>query len=567
VTVIATAGHVDHGKSSLVRALTGTDPDRLAEEKRRGMTIELGFAHTDGDDGSVLSFVDVPGHADLVRTMVAGVAAVGAVLLVIDAREGWMPQTREHLAILELLAVPAGVVALTKCDLVDDDRLAELSRETTAILASSPIRWTTPMPVSSLTGVGLAECRRALRDTLGTVASASSTAGAPDGRPRLFVDRVFTIPGAGTIVTGTLGHGRLRVGDEVMIVRTGTRGHIRSLQRHGGSISECLPGHRCAVNLASLSTADIERGDALVVDGDWHVTDVFDVRIDPARGIDEPPRPGSGHTVHFGTDRVEASLRPLATPGLWRVRIPRAWPMAPGDRIVVRRTGDATTIAGGTVLDVAPLRRPSHARPDGSVESQLAAHGFIDTKVARRLTGRDVVPVVGRWCAAPANLEAATSRLSSMLDRGDVALELLEPWERDLVATFADVRIEVGVARRGADPLASHPIAEAIRNAGIAGPGTAGLDRDIVRRLVAAGHVLEHDGMAFHADILASLAPVVTELLAAHPGGFTVSTLRERLGITRKHAVPLAACLDRAGWTLRRGDMRIAGPRLGRGST
>jgi len=581
VTVIATAGHVDHGKSSLVRALTGTDPDRLAEEKRRGMTIELGFAHTDDDgDGAALSFIDVPGHADLVRTMIAGVAAVEAVLLVIDAREGWMPQTIEHLAIVELLAIPVGVIALTKCDLVDDDRLAHLARDTTDILASSPIRWSTPVAVSTVTGNGIEECRRALSNAVGDVRAArtpatsmaTSTSGAHKGRPRLFVDRVFTLPGAGTVVTGTLEHGRLHINDNVMIVRTGMRGRIRSLQRHGAVISECLPGHRCAINLANLSTDDIERGDALVLDGDWHLTDVVDVRIELARGIDEPPRPGSGHTVHFGTDRVEASLRPLAMPGLWRVRIPRAWPMTPGDRIVVRRTGDATTIGGGTVLDVAPLRRPSRARPDGSIESQLAAHGFLDADVARRLTGRDVAPVVGRWCAAAANLEAAVSRVSSALDDGEVALDSLEPWERDLVSMFdderfADVRIEVGVARRGADPLASHPIADAIRNAGITGPATAGLDRDIVRRLVAAGLVLEHDGIAFHADTLASLAPIVAELLAAHPGGFTVSTLRERLGITRKHAVPLAACLDRAGWTLRRGDARIAGPRLGRGST
>lgn len=558
MTVIATAGHVDHGKSSLVRALTGTDPDRLAEEKRRGMTIELGFAHGTSDDGTVLSFVDVPGHADLVRTMIAGAGAVDSVLLVVDAREGWMPQTREHLAIVELLAVDKGVVAITKVDLVDRARIAEVETETRGHLAHSGIDWLGIVPVSSETGEGLDECRTLLARCVRHVR--------PDtARPRLFVDRVFTIQGAGTVVTGTLEAGTLRVDDEVVIARSGATGRVRGLQRHGDPVPSSPPGERCAVNLAGLGVGDIERGDALVRPGDWQTTGVVDARFVAALGADSPPRPGAGYTVHFGTDRQAVTLRPLALPDNWRVRFQRPWPMAPGDRFVVRRSGDGTTVAGGTVLDVAPRRRPSQARPDGTVESQLLDHGFVDLDEAARLTGAAVPAVVGRWCAARSTVESVRADLEARLDEGDVALDRLEPWERDLIADIAGVTVEVGVARRGADPLADHPLAHTIRTAGITGPPTSGMDRDVVRRLVAAGIVVEHDGIAFHRDTLDRLAPDLAALLGEHPGGFTVSHLRERLGITRKHAVPLATCLDRVGFTLRRGDVRVAGPRLARG--
>lgn len=562
MTVVATAGHVDHGKSSLVRALTGTDPDRLAEEKRRGMTIELGFAHTVTPDGTELSFVDVPGHADLVRTMIAGTGAVGAVLLVIDAREGWMPQTLEHLAIAELLDTPAGLVALTKCDLVDAARIEELTSQTAERLARSTIDWSVILPVSALTGAGIEELRSAL------VALVTRPTTLPDvghrNRPRLFVDRVFTRSGTGTVVTGTLEHGSLRTGAELSVVRTGARSRVRSLQRHGRAIDVCPAGERCAVNLSDLDTHDLARGDALVVDGQWHHTTVFDVRLTVAPDIDAAVKPGAGHLVHFGTDRQSASLRPLTGDDLWRIRVARAWPMTPGDRFIVRRTGDGATIAGGVVLDVAPVRRPSLARPDGTVESQLADHGFVDSDTARRLTGVDVAPVAGRWCAAASTVQSALADLDRLLETGDVPVGELEPWQRDLLATMDGVVVEVGVARRGADPLERHPVATTIRERGLTGPGTAALDRDVVRRLVAAGLVFEHDGIAFHRDTLEELRDVLGDLLAASPAGFTVSSLRERLGITRKHAVPLAACLDRGGWTLRRGDVRIAGPRLTR---
>jgi selenocysteine-specific elongation factor len=557
MSIIVTAGHVDHGKSSLVRAITGIDPDRLAEEKRRGMTIELGFAHTTRG-ATTLSFVDAPGHADLVRTMIAGASAVGAALLVVDAKEGWMPQTHEHLAVLELLGITRGVVAITKCDLVDENRLTAVRHETEEIVSSSTIDWIATEPVSVVTGLGLDQ----LTDSL-VAASAAGSGDSNERRTRLFIDRVFTIAGAGTVVTGTLDHGVVRPGDSLDIARTKNTVRVRSVETHGVPVDVARAGLRCALNLPDVSVDDVRRGDALVAPGAWQVTDVFDVALSPARGQNALPDPGGGYSVHVGTDRQACTVRPLPVQGAYRVRVSAGWPLAPGDRIVLRRTGDSTTVAGGVVLDVAPRRRISHSRPEGTIETQLVDHGWIDVARARQLTGLDVEPVVGRWCAAPSLASSTIATLSRALDDGEVRLDRLEPWERELVSTFDDVAVEAGVARRGAAGGLEHdPVGAEIRSWGVTGPGTAQFPRDIIRRLIAAGVIVEHDGIAFHRDTLEELRPMLTELFDAHPDGVTVSMLRERLGITRKHAVPLAACLDRTGHTVRRGDARFAGPRL-----
>ncbi len=562
MTVIVTAGHVDHGKSSLVRAITGTDPDRLAEEKRRGMTIELGFAHTTQGE-TTLSFVDAPGHADLVRTMIAGASAVDTALLVIDAREGWMPQTHEHLSVLELLGVRRGVVALTKCDLVDDDEITAVSAETETLLAASPIDWSEPVPVSVLDGRGI--------DELVARLSTASTGNAPDvddstdapRRTRMFVDRVFSVAGAGTVVTGTLEFGAVETGGTLAIARTGRAVRVRSVQTHGATVSTGVPGTRCAVNLSDVSVDDLRRGDALVTPGAWHMTDVVDVRLRLARGVDEFPRSSGGHVAHFGTDRQACTLRVLSEPGIYRLRVDDSWPMMPGDRLILRRTGDSVTVAGGVVLDVAPRRRLGDSRPDGTVEAQLVDHGWIDVDEARRLAGEHIAPVAGRWCAAPSLARTTVEALAAALDRGEVRLDHLQPWEREIVVGMQGVVAEAGVARRAdAIGLDSHPVALMILEWGVTGPGTAGLDRDVVRRLVTTGIVFEHDGIVFHRETLEKLRHVVVEMLGRHPAGITVSMIREQLGITRKHAVPLVECLDRAGITVRRGDVRLAGPRL-----
>lgn len=558
MTVIVTAGHVDHGKSSLVRAITGTDPDRLAEEKRRGMTIELGFAHATRGE-TTLSFVDAPGHADLVRTMIAGASAVDTVLLVIDAREGWMPQTHEHLSVLELLGITRGVVALTKCDLVDVDRIDQLRVETDHLLSTSTIDWRATVPVSVVDG-------RGLDDLVSHLSNASTTTDAEsDGlrRVRMFVDRVFTLVGMGTVVTGTLESGTVRPGDALAIARTGQTARVRNVQMHGETVTEGRPRTRCAVNLADVSVDDVRRGDALVTPGTWHMTNVIDVRLHLARGIDDYPRSPGGHVAHFGTDRQVCTVRALTEPGIYRVRVDAAWPVTPGDRLILRRTGDSVTAAGGIVLDVAPRRRLGRARPDGTIETQLVDHGWIDVDEAQRLTGVAVSPVAGRWCAAPSLARTTVDAVTVALDGGDLKLDRLAPWERDIVADMPGVVAEAGVARRsGAAGLDADPVALTIREWGLTGPGTTDIGRDVVRRLVAAGIVFEHDGIAFHRETLDEVRHVVAHMLDLHPEGITVSMIRERLGITRKHAVPLVECLDRAGITVRRGDVRFGGPRL-----
>lgn len=558
MTVIVTAGHVDHGKSSLVRAITGTDPDRLAEEKRRGMTIELGFAHAVHND-EILSFVDAPGHADLVRTMIAGASAVDTALLVVDAREGWMPQTHEHLAILELLGISRGVVAVTKCDMVEAERIQKVHADTERIVGDSPVDWQATISVSVIDHTGIDDLVAALR-------SAVQTPPSRDRRSlpvRLFVDRVFTISGAGTVVTGTLEHGTIDTGDILEIAGTARSVRVRSVHTHGSHVARGVAGTRCAINLADVSTDDVRRGDALVAQGQWHVTKVFDARLTLARDNDTWPSPGGGFIAHFGTDRQECTVRPLSEPGLWRIRTHAAWPLAPGDRFVLRRSGDSSTIGGGTVLDVAPTRRLSRSRPDGSVESQLIDHGWIDVDEARQLTGVALEPTAGRWCAAPSVVADTSEKLRATLANGELRLERLAPWEKDLVTTFDDVVVSGGVARRsGTSDIDNHPVAHEIRSWGLTGPSTSGLDRDIMRRLVASGVVFEHDSVAFHRDTLGEVRPRVAALLENHQSGVTVSMLRDTFGITRKHAVPLAECLDRVGFTVRRGDVRHAGPRL-----
>ena len=554
--VIATAGHVDHGKSSLVRALTGTDPDRLAEEKRRGMTIDLGFAHATTTDGTTMSFVDVPGHGDFVRTMIAGASGVDVVLLVVDAREGWKPQTHEHLGICELLGARTGVVAITKIDLVDEEGIDEIVGITRAELDSSSMNWIDIVPTSVSANSGLDQLTTSLARAVKEAAGDNPEL----DRPRLFIDRVFTIVGAGTVVTGTLDSGTLRTGDELESIPGGHRALVRSIQIHGQTSQEARPGTRCAVNLARTSTSDVARGDALVVPGHWHHTTVVDVSYRPARGAPMPLAHGRGWTMHTGTARRSVSVRLLTlADSSARLRFSPALPLSPGDTIVLRHTGTDSTAAGGIILDVDPVSRTTRARPEGSVESILDGRGWVDVEHARRLTGRAVVPVVDRWVADPLVVADAASRLESQLAAGPVDVVSLSEPERALMSSLAGVVIDHGLARRGArNPILDHPSVGIIRRAGVTPPPCANFDRDIIRRLVNGGILFEHDGIAFHVDTLGGLAPVLEQLWHAHPAGFTVSQLRESLGITRKHAVPLAVCLDKAGLTRRSGDLRVS---------
>jgi selenocysteine-specific elongation factor len=556
MTVIATAGHVDHGKSSLIQALTGTDPDRLAEEKRRGMTIDLGFAHTD-----TLSFIDVPGHIDFLNTMVAGVHGVDIALLVIDIGEGWKPQTVEHLDILMLMQVRHIVVALTKADASTHDAIETLIARTSSEFSARGLTPSNIIITSAHTGLGLEELRDALTALTHDVSAASTSSPA-----RLFVDRVFTIAGAGTVVTGTLSGAALHEGDELIVARTQQPTKVRSIQQHGATSDTALPRTRCALNVSNINTDDIHRGDVLVVKDSWFYTEVFDGTAEMAfstQGLaTQPLRNGGGYTLHIGTARRAASIRFLRNgDSEMRIRFSGALPLIPGDRFLLRRTGDDTTVAGGSILDVKPVTRTTRATPSGTVSSILEHHGWVTIAEATQLVGSVTPPVVGDWVATPETVRSTTDALLRLLkDNGDVDTAQLQPWERALIATLPNVTITHGIATVGeVNPLLSHPYVQLFLTSGIVTPETKTLDRDVIRRLIQAGVLFEHDNIAFHADTLQNLRPALHQLWNQYPDGFTVSHLREELGITRKHAVPLATCLDKAALTKRAGDSRLPG--------
>jgi selenocysteine-specific elongation factor len=576
--VVATAGHVDHGKSTLVRSLTGTDPDRLAEEKARGLTIDLGFASVPLPSGAVIAFVDVPGHVRFITNMLAGVGAVDTCLFVVAADDGWMPQSEEHLRILDGLGFRHGLIAVTKADLVDDDelelvRLDIADRVAGTFLDGAPTvtldgRRPTPDPDGDVSS-GLPALRRALDDLAATVPGAADRA-----RPRLWIDRSFAPPGAGTVVTGTLTGGALAVDDEVVVVPAGRAVRVRALQSLHRERRVVGPGSRVAVNLTGIGHHDVDRGDALVREGQWHLTSLVDARLDVLAGLDHPVVRRGAFSLHVGSGQTSVRLRVLGAgeivpgaSGLVRLYLARALPLVPGDRFVVRETGRQETVGGGEVLDVDPVLPASRARPDRSVARVVAERGWVEADVLTRLTGEPAQATVGRWVVDAALLETERSRLAGLIaDAGPLGLDLarLDVRERAVVATLDAVRVEGGRALTGpdADPLADHPYLRALEAAPFAPPPPDGVDRAELRELVRRGLVVDAKPVYFAAGAVDDATALIVGLLDEHPDGVTVGEVREALGTSRKYALPLLAHLDGTGRTRRRGDRRIAGPRL-----
>ena len=597
--VVATAGHVDHGKSSLVLALTGTDPDRWPEEKTRGLTIDLGFAFTTLPSGQELGFVDVPGHVRFLKNMLAGVGAVEAAMLVVAATEGWMPQSEEHLRILDLLGISHGLAVITKADLVDDD-LLELARlEVEEHLAgAASFTPTAVLAVDSRSGRGLAGLRVALGDML-----VSAPLAADRGRPRLWVDRVFAAKGAGTVVTGTMAGGTLPLDAEVVILPGRRRARVRKIESHHSELAEAGPGRRVALNLAGVDHTELARGSALVLPDQWAVTAVADAAL---TALPEAELRQGIYKAYIGSGEHDVRLRLIERggegPRFGRLRLGVPLPLQPGDRLVLRDSGTQTTVGGAEVLDVAPVGR-----------ARLAAARLRLAPGPRILAGRpwlrpaEIGPLAGvgpgeakqlaeelvrSGAARPAgeHLVAAETladirRRAVELTAGHHRLHPLEPGF-DLPALAAALGLDAGRARaalegtdglvveQGRARLASHrgrvagePEAQRLLAALDAvpfappAPTEVGGSPEIVRGLLREGLLLDLDGTIFTAAAVDKARQIVRQGLERH-GSLTVAQARDLLGSSRKYVLAILAHFDAAGVTRRRGDERFPGPRL-----
>jgi len=527
--VVATAGHVDHGKSTLVLALTGIDPDRFEEEKRRGLTIDLGFAWTTLPSGRGVAFVDVPGHVRFLKNMLAGVGAVDA-----DSAE---------LARLEVTDHVAGTF-LDRAELVMVDGPA---------------------------GLGVDELKAALDRLLARTPTAEDR-----DRPRLWVDRSFAAAGAGTVVTGTLAGGWLRVGDELQLFPSGRRVRVRGLQSLHEPKPEVGPGNRVAVNLVGVDHDEVGRGHAVVRPSQWHPTRTIDATLRVLGSLDHRLSRRGAHLAYVGSGEHPVRLSVLGAEaiepgrqGVVRLRLPVGLPLVPGDRFVVRESGRGETVGGGEVLDVAPVLPAARARPDRSVDRVVAERGWVDAAELERLTGERRAPNVGRWVVAPDVVAELGAQLRRMVnDAGPLGLDLagLDDRSRALISGLDGVSVAGGraTADGAADPLADHPFTEALAASPYAppSPSEAGVDPREVRELVRRGLVVEQDGMFFAPSAVDAVGRIVAELLRDRPHGVTVAEVRDVLGTSRKYVVPLLNRLDATGVTRRRGDVRVAGPRL-----
>jgi len=599
VHVIATAGHVDHGKSMLVRALTGMEPDRWEAEQRRGMTIDLGFAWMTLPAGGEIAFVDVPGHERFVSNMLAGAGPAPAVMFVVAADEGWKPQSAEHLAAIDALGVRHGILAITRSDLADP---APAQREAALKIAKTSLGEPEAVAVSAVTGQGLPE----LTAALGRLAARLPEPDPADG-VRLWLDRVFAIKGSGTVVTGTLQAGTVRAGDELVLTPSLRRLRIRGVQSLGAPASQVSGVARVALNLRGVSTRELSRGMALIQPGHWTLTGVIDVRLAPPRAADGRA-PGtmrlpSRLTVHIGAARAVARVRMLGGQ-IARLSFDHPLPLHIGDRVLLRDPGAAADraigrpIFGATVLDVSPPRLRGNGAA-AAAERELGAwpeppaapdllrrHRLLRASTASAMGLRDLPPPVsGEWLADPEHWQRLRQRLSAAV-AGHATRDPLAPGlavdaaraelglpDRDLVGALAAWRpggsadelidasggylrphsgLPVAVAKAVqavlaglADAPFSAPDTEQLRELGLDARGAAAAERaGLLRRL--PGNVVLAPGATDQA----------AEILARLPQPFTAAEARQALQTSRRVVIPLLEWLDREGITRRLPDDR-----------
>lgn len=387
--VIGTSGHVDHGKSTLVQKLTGINPDRLEEEQTRNMTIDLGFAWMQLPDGEMLGIVDVPGHRDFIENMLAGVGGIDAALLIVAADEGVMPQTREHLAILDLLGVENIIVALTKIDLIDDPDWIELVALDIEELLSTVKRNSQIIPVSAMTGDGIDTLVQTIQNTLSELPQRVNY-----HHPRLPVDRVFSVSGFGTVVTGTLSGGTLSVGDNIELQPSRKVGRIRGLQSYKQDIETASPGSRVAVNIAGLNKDQVQRGDVITQPGQIQPTLLLDVYFHHLKDIDRPLKHNAEVKFFSGASETIANIRLLnddilapGADGWLQIRLRDELPLSRGDRFILRYPSPAETIGGGTIVNPNPGRRYKRFQPDVIKDLEMRLDGTPAERLAQAAQG------------------------------------------------------------------------------------------------------------------------------------------------------------------------------------
>lgn len=564
--VVATAGHVDHGKSTLVRALTGTDPDRLTEERRRGLTIELGYAWTDLPAAGQVAFVDVPGHERFIATALAGLGPVPVAMLVVAADDGWMPQTAEHLAVLEALGVRHGLLVITRGDLADPAPVLEQAR---GALGGTGLADLPTVVASGHTGAGLDRLREVLDEVLAGIPGPD-----PSADVRLWVDRRFHIKGAGTVITGTLPAGTIRIGDQLAAGAQQVR--VRGLESLGQPCQSATGVARVALNLAAPVPDSLTRGTALTTPGAFLPTQEADVRLDGPDQVPERP------VLHIGSALVGVRTRRLGAE-FYRLRLDSALPLRVADRAVLRDPG-SRQLWGVEVLD--PLPPVLHRR--GAARERATALGEYDATLAAELSRRGVVrrsdlariggPVdplpdgavaVGDWLIGAERATQLRDRLLAVVDAAGGQLSIAEAAhalglpEPGFVPALADSLLpvaagRVGTARRIEVDPAVQELQEELAAAPFAAPtaerlAELGLDRARIGRLHRDGLLLRiADGIV----LLPGADRRAVELLADLDQPFTVSTARQALGTSRRVVLALLARLDATGATVRLPDDR-----------
>ncbi len=618
--VIGTAGHVDHGKTALVKALTGVDTDRFPEEQKRGITIDIGFAPLDLGGEIRASVVDVPGHEDFIRNMVAGATGIDLALLVVAADEGVMPQTKEHLAILELLGVKVGAVAITKADLADPDWLDLVRSDVEERLRATSIAWEPAVPVSVVNGQGIEQ----LRGTLAEGASRTRDR-ARDDLFRMPVDRVFSLAGAGTVITGTTWSGSVRVGEQVSIRPQGVSGRVRSVEVHGARRDEAEPGRRTAIALAGVERAEAGRGSVAVTDPAWRATTTVDVRL---ALLPEAPRNITQRTrlrLHLGTAEVLARVTPAAgeivpgESGIVRLRLEEPLVARWGDRGVIRAYSPVATIGGCVVVDPWPALRPHRpaenparesadpverirafalsSGPDGIPVGDLPVRAGIHAGQATDLVSRALESAelrrVGDRIVAAAVLKAISDEALETLSRyhakqplaPGMPLELLRQAIRSVTLgeyVLAELERERkiatghGVARLSGHAPSLNPeqerrgteLLESLTRSGsegrtlqeLEGPARDGSAREIIEYYVREGTAIRvGEDRYYERNVLDGLARrALAEIQRLE--GATPAQLRDHLQLSRKYLIPLLEWLDLKGFTLRAGDARRVTP-------